>query len=146
MLQIKSLLKTHKKQIAIFVFLSGVVCIYYLIDPSKSSLFLKCPLKSVSGYDCPGCGAQRALHELLHFRFLEAFTYNPLFVLSLAVAIVFVSIKFLGNKQMKAGATNFLKSKFFIFSLLMIVLVFLLLRNTGLYKDFIYKYKREAIR
>lgn len=139
MLQIKLLLKNYKKQIAIFVFLVGLVCVYYFIDPSKSSLFLKCPLKSVSGYDCPGCGAQRAFHELLHFRFLEAFKYNPLFVLSIVVTIVFVLIKFFGSEKLKTEISNFLRSKIFVFSLLIIVLVFLLLRNTDLYKDFISK-------
>lgn len=137
MLQIKSLLKIYKKQIAIFVFLVGLVCLYYFIDPSKSSLFLKCPLKSVSGYDCPGCGAQRAFHEILHFRFWEAFKYNPLFFLSIVLAMVLVFIKFFGWKKLKIKISKFIKSKVFVFSVLIIVLVFLLLRNTDLYKDFI---------
>lgn len=140
MLQIKSLLKVYKKQIAIFVFLVALVCIYYLIDPSKSSMFLTCPLKAVSGYDCPGCGVQRAFHELLHFRFLEAFKYNPLFVLSIPVLVIVLLMKSFGSERLQTIINNFFKSRFLIFSLLIIVLVFLLLRNTDLYKDFIYKF------
>lgn len=138
MLQIKSLLKTHRKQIAVSVFLVCLVCVYYLIDPSKSSFFLKCPLKVVSGYDCPGCGVQRAFHELLHFRFLEAFKYNPLFVLSIPFLVIVPLMKSFGSERIKTVVNNFFKSKFLIFSLLIIVLVFLLLRNTDLYKDFIH--------
>ncbi|MNK21525.1 hypothetical protein D3C87_397840 [compost metagenome] len=138
MLQIKSLLKTYRKQIAISVFLVGLVCVYYLIDPSKSSFFLTCPLKSVSGYDCPGCGVQRAFHELLHFRFLEAFKYNPLFVLSIPILVIVLLMKSFGSERTKTVVNNFFKSKFLIFSLLIIVLVLLLLRNTDLYKDFIH--------
>lgn len=138
MLQIKSLLKTHRKQIAISVFLVGLVCVYYLIDPSKSSFFLKCPLKAVSGYDCPGCGVQRAFHELLHFRFFEAFKYNQLFVLSIPILVIVLLMKSFGSERIKTLISNFFKSKFLIFSVLIIVLVFLLLRNTDLYKDFIH--------
>lgn len=138
-LKIKSLVKIHKKQIALSVFFALLVCFYYLIDPAKSALFLKCPLKSISGYDCPGCGAQRAFHEILHFRFLEAFKYNPLFVLSIPFLIIILLIKSFGNERVKIFVRNYFKSKNFVFSVLIIVLVFLLLRNTDLYKDFLSK-------
>ena len=62
--------------------------IYGLFDPSNASLFPKCPVKSLTSYDCPGCGAQRAVHALLHFQFIEAFKLNALFVLSLPYLLI----------------------------------------------------------
>ena len=65
-----------------------LVGVYYLFDPSASGLFPKCRFLELTGYKCPGCGAQRMLHSLLHFDFVTAFRYNaylltlfPLFVL-----------------------------------------------------------------
>ena len=56
--------------------------IYFYINPSKS-LMPRCPFFSLTGYLCPGCGSQRAVHALLHLEFSQAFMFNPLLVLSL---------------------------------------------------------------
>lgn len=37
---------------------------------------LPCLFRTATGYSCPGCGAQRALHSLMHGHFLEAIRYN----------------------------------------------------------------------
>ena len=70
------------------VFFVCLVSLYFFIDPSKSGYFLKCPLKTITGYECAGCGVQRAFHELLHFRLLEALKLNPLFVISAPVLLM----------------------------------------------------------
>lgn len=41
----------------------------------------KCPFKLLTGFSCPACGAQRALHALLHLHIREAIGYN-LFLLA----------------------------------------------------------------
>jgi len=136
-LKINTLIKNNKKQIAFCVFFTCLICLYFFIDPSKSGYFLKCPLKTITGYECAGCGVQRAFHELLHFRFLEAFKLNPLFVISIPFITIISIINFSENEKLKSRFTRFIKSKFFVFLLLIIVLVFSLLKNTDFYKDFI---------
>lgn len=42
---------------------------------------LKCLLKALTGYDCPFCGAQRALNALLHGDIFSFFEYNPYLVI-----------------------------------------------------------------
>lgn len=44
------------------------------------------PFKLLTGYDCPGCGSQRALHALLHGD-INAFAYNPLFIIAIPYVI-----------------------------------------------------------
>lgn len=34
----------------------------------------------LTGYKCPGCGSQRALHALLNFKLADVVHYNALFV------------------------------------------------------------------
>ena len=54
-------------------------------DPAEVNLPL-CTFHALTGLDCPGCGATRATHELLHGRLLAAWHYNALWVLSLPLA------------------------------------------------------------
>lgn len=63
----------------------GVVALVllYAFSPAEVSLFPRCIFLTLTGYECPGCGSQRAIHSLLHLRISEAFGYNPLLVLSL---------------------------------------------------------------
>lgn len=64
--------------------LAGAVLLGLLwwFDPAEANLPL-CSFHAITGLDCPGCGATRATHELLHGRFLAALHYNALWVLSL---------------------------------------------------------------
>ncbi len=57
--------------------------LYFLVDPAESAFMPKCLFKAVTGWDCPGCGSQRALHALLHGDFLEALRQNALLVVML---------------------------------------------------------------
>lgn len=136
-LKIKSLIKNNQKQIAVWVFFILMILLYFFVDPSKSAYFLKCPLKLTTGFECVGCGVQRALHELLHFRFLEAFKFNPLFVISIPILLIVVVINLSKNETLKQILKRFFGSKIFIFLVLIIVLLFSLLKNTDFYKDFI---------
>lgn len=134
-MEIKKLNKNRNRKVGIFVFFLVLVFVYYFFDPSKSGYFLKCPLKSITGYECAGCGVQRALHELLHFRFLKAFHYNPLFVILIPIVIsVWIFLYF--NKGKNSWFNHLFSSKSFLFALLAIVLLYSLLRNTAFYKGF----------
>lgn len=125
------------KKLLIYTLLLGLtavlVLVYYQFDPVKSSLFVACPLKSVTGYDCPGCGSQRAFHALLHFRFGEAFRYNPLFVVVLILLVVWLLLCVKKNK-VHDWLLTFLRSRGFIIMALIIVLLFSLFRNTDCYR------------
>lgn len=62
--------------------------VYAAFDPAGSVFFPKCPFKMLTGLQCPGCGTQRALHELLHLHVGEAVRYNAM----LAMAVPFVAV------------------------------------------------------
>lgn len=63
-----------------------VICAFgvhlYLHDPEEGG-FIGCPFRFLTGLLCPGCGSQRALHDVLHGRIGEAFDHNALLVLSI---------------------------------------------------------------
>jgi len=49
----------------------------YAVDPSQPGHYPPCPFLGLTGYWCPGCGAARALHALLHGDLGSAVARNP---------------------------------------------------------------------
>lgn len=62
---------------------AAVATAYFIFDPAHSPLAPKCIFHLITGWSCPGCGSQRALHALLHLQLADALRYNALFVVSL---------------------------------------------------------------
>jgi len=54
-------------------------------DPREVRLWV-CTFHAATGLYCPGCGATRATHELLHGRVLSALRYNAFWVAVLPLA------------------------------------------------------------
>ncbi len=52
----------------------------FVFDPARFSFFPRCAFHQLTGLNCPGCGGQRALHQLLHGEFVRAFQFNALFI------------------------------------------------------------------
>ena len=66
--------------------LGGAVLTLWWFDPRQANLPL-CLFHCLTGLYCPGCGATRATHDLLHGRWLTALRDNPLWVLTLPAAV-----------------------------------------------------------
>ena len=71
----------------------GAVLVWLFVgNPENSSEgFLKCPLYTITKLQCPLCGAQRAVHHLLHLRFGRAFVCNPWLVAIGIYAVVYAT-------------------------------------------------------
>lgn len=80
-------------QYSIAIALAIAIVLLYIYDPEHSNLAYKCPFKSLTGLDCPGCGGQRAVHALLHFRIKEAIAYNPFLILVSIYILLVVILK-----------------------------------------------------
>lgn len=122
-----------RKRVKIFVFsilALALLLIYGWFDPSTSQFFPKCPVKTLTHYDCPGCGSQRAIHALLNFEFREAFRQNALLVLALpylALSIIFNVMKAPSEKMLRWR--NVLFGHHATLIILGIVIAFAILRN-----------------
>jgi len=65
--------------------LSAAVYLLWRFDPSHVRLWV-CTFHAFTGLYCPGCGATRATHELLHGRLLSALHDNAFWVAVLPLA------------------------------------------------------------
>lgn len=122
-------------KIGLILLIGGAFFFYfYNFNPSdQSEPFISCPSKTLLGLNCPGCGSQRLIHNLLHLNFGEAFRYNPLlFILSPFVLYILgtmVSNLFFGTKiRMKILYQNW-----FVYLLFGTIILYGILRNLPWY-------------
>lgn len=65
------------------------IYIYSKYSPTDNNMwFPQCPFKLLTGWSCPGCGIQRAVHALLNWHLGEAFAYNYFFVISIPYSVI----------------------------------------------------------
>jgi len=55
----------------------------FLFDPAHYNFYPACYFHAITGLYCPGCGALRATHQLLHGHFVAAARLNLLLLLCL---------------------------------------------------------------
>ncbi len=116
----------------IFTVLGGFILIYYFFNPS-TNFFLPCPIYYTTGFYCPGCGSQRAIHLLLHGNIIGAFRFNPLMVLTLPLLIYGLGITVANWIFGTSYRFMLFYSKLFIFGYFGIAILYWVLRNLPFY-------------
>lgn len=64
----------------------------YLVDPSATHIYPRCPFLLATGCYCPGCGSLRAIHQLLRGDLSAAIGYNALLVLAIPAIVALVLV------------------------------------------------------
>jgi len=106
--------------------------LFFYVNPSNVNFFPKCPLYATTGIYCPGCGSQRATHQLLHLNILGVLQQNILYlfgVLLIAYHLIVTSL----NLFFKKHIYNYIYHPKTPIIILIIVIVFWILRNIPYY-------------
>ena len=111
----------------------SVVLLYIFVYPHYAVYFPKCMFYTFTGFHCPGCGSQRAFIALLHGDILTAMHNNLLLLFFLPflfyILFIFLHNLFIANKWQTKVFKTVLSAK----QVLIIVLLFLILRNIPVY-------------
>jgi Protein of unknown function (DUF2752) len=70
------------------LFLLGFVLLWQFDPNQAGSPLPPCPFYWLTGWYCPGCGATRAMHALVHGDIAKALAMNPLLVLALPLVVL----------------------------------------------------------
>jgi hypothetical protein len=101
--------------------------VVFLFNPSTHAFYPVCQFHRLTGLECPGCGATRAVYALLHGNFSVALRDNALFVLALG-ALAARGVWFGWNNFRGRANGEFFPVKF-LWLLLAAALAFTVLRN-----------------
>ena len=116
------------KWTALAVLAVPCLVVLFTFDPARQVTYTLCPFSAVTGFDCPGCGTLRGLHQLLQGNFLAALDLNPLMVLTLPFLVLAFSAMLATEITGKRTPSIFIPAKW-IWGLLVVIIVFSTLRN-----------------
>ena len=66
--------------VGLLILITVLAVLFFVLNPDQHSIFPRCIFNSVTGYYCPGCGSQRAIHDLLHLNIAGVVSHNILFI------------------------------------------------------------------
>lgn len=126
-LYVNNIIQYIKKEYGRLVTLALIAIFFfaftYLLN---GSLYLKCIFKSLTGYDCPACGLQRAIVNLSQGNFVEAFWVNPYLALIFPYIALLLFSHILKRENLKKKIT----SMWVVIPLATITLSWWIIRNT----------------
>lgn len=118
------------------LFLVVAVLFYYVFThnpANKENIYVSCTFKTITGWDCPGCGGQRALYNLLHFEFLKSLKYNALFLILIPYLCLLIFYEIRNYFWKTPIPRNFFTSNKMLWLFLITLLLFGILRNLPFY-------------
>jgi hypothetical protein len=110
----------------------AVAALYLLINPSEVDFLPKCPLYGTTGIYCPGCGSQRATHQLLNLNIIGILEQNVLFLGGLLIFGYHLIITGL-NVTLQKRMYNYLYHPYTPRIIIVVIIVFWILRNIPFY-------------
>lgn len=117
--------------ILVIVFL-GMLSLYFFYSPADYAIFPKCPFHSLTGLNCPGCGSQRAAHQILQGHIITGLRHNYLIGL-LALVLGYKFLIFILNTYTNKTYNNLLHRSITTKIILVIILLFWVLRNINVF-------------
>lgn len=112
---------------SVIIAVAAVLIFLGVVDPVESKWVPHCLFKFATGYDCPGCGSQRAIHAMLHGRMADAWNYNALLLIALPFILFLLTVTINRDRWPCLYARS--TSNVVIYIVLAVILGWTLLRN-----------------
>lgn len=108
---------------------AAVAVALYFIDPMEWAFMPKCPFKMITGFSCPGCGFQRAVHALLHGDVAGAVGYNLFLVYAGPYALALLVQRWVLTGSWQRRAWRFLEDKRMVAFYVVMFFIWMVVRN-----------------
>ena len=118
--------------IGLLIIFTGLAVLFYFLNPNEHVIFPRCVFHSLTGYYCPGCGSQRAIHSFLHLNFSGVVGHNFLFLPAILL-LIYHYIRSPLNKQFNWNLPNIFYFKKTPWIILVVIVLFWILRNLPWY-------------
>ena len=111
---------------------SAAAGVVWYFNPSNVNFMPVCPLYSMTGLACPGCGLTRGFHALFHGDILTALGYNALLpIFAVILGFFFLSMVLVAVRGRGLRIPAFSTNALWVFFVLL--LVFGVVRNIPIY-------------
>lgn len=118
------------QRIVLFVILVIVLVLVYInIDPVQAVWMPKCPFKMITGLQCPGCGGQRMVHQLLLGHFGKAISYNYYMLLAGPYVLAFIVNWLMPDGKARLKFRSFLEDKHVVWTYVVTFCLWFVIRN-----------------
>ena len=120
---------SRQLSVAVLVVLATAgLILLWCFNPAEVPITI-CGLHALTGLHCPGCGATRATHELLHGRLLSALHCNALWTLSLPWVVYAAAseLRMLSGRRALPG--NLTHKRWLWTAVATVAMAFFMLRN-----------------
>ena len=117
------------KKAAIGLLLVGALVVLTLVDPAQSIWIPKCPVKLLTGLQCPGCGFQRAAHALLHGDVLGALRFNWFLLYAVPYLLVLIAERFFLRGKWQLKIRRWAEDNRVVWSYVVVYFVWFVVRN-----------------
>lgn len=118
--------------IGLLIGITAMAVLFFVLNPSEHEIFPRCIFNSITGYYCPGCGSQRAIHNLLHLNFTGVIHNNFLFIPAFLL-IAYHYLHSILNKWMNWKLPNIFYYKSTPWIIFGVVILFWIARNIPSY-------------
>lgn len=97
-------------------------------DPHQAGSWGVCPVKVITGFDCPGCGSLRAINDLTHLDLVSAASSNLLLVAAVPLSVLawawWLKLSLQGRSWSPGAGW-----RIFLYAVAAVALVFTVIRN-----------------
>lgn len=107
----------------------AITAFYFFWNPTEISFLPKCQFKQLTGFYCPGCGGQRAFHEVLHGEFVKAI-HNNIFIF---IVLPFILLKLIGFFRDSVTTEKLVLTSTQTIYFIIAIMIFTIVRNLPFY-------------
>lgn len=120
------------KRVAVYgvaIFVALLLALIYVFNPAVTIWAPKCPFKLLTGWQCGGCGCQRAIHALLHGNIREAASYNLFLLYAIPYLMVLIAERAVLRGEIQMKVRKVAEHKYVVMFYVISYCVWMVIRN-----------------